>query len=132
MTVLLLAPAMSFASAEREYEYDHYWEPEIRRSIDQSRFSLGDREPREWLLSEQVQSWLICYRDFISIEWLSDDDKSLKNYDVEFYRDRSYWVIRLFRKAAFDDSGAASPPVRGITYWVGKHSMQISRRIYEE
>ena len=132
MTVLLAAFVMSCGPAERESEYDYHWDPEIERSIDQSRFSLEDREPREWLLSEQIQAWLICYRDFVSIEGLSDDEKSLENYDVEFYRDRGYWVIRLLRKAALEDSEEVSSSVRAITYWVWKYSMGISRRTYEE
>ena len=133
MTVLLAASVMSFGSAERESEYDYHWDPEIERSIDQSRFSLEDREPREWLLSEQIQAWLICYGDFVSFEGLSDDEKTLENYDVEFYRDRGYWVIRLLRRDGdYRDSDAGSPVVRAITYWVGKNSMNISRRTHEE
>ena len=34
-------------------------------------FSLENIELREWLLSEQIQAWFMCYRDLLSIEELS-------------------------------------------------------------
>ena len=117
-TVLLLMPVPSFG------------ESEVDQNIDRATFSLENRELREWLLSEQIQAWEMCYRDLLSIDEISDEERDLTHYDTEFYRDRDHWVIRFRRKPTHDASGA--PRIQGIVYWVGKLSMRIAQRVYED
>lgn len=123
-----MTPSLSFSLAGSESDEDHFWKP-VDRGIEQSTFSIANRELREWLLSEQIQAWVICYYDLLSIDELSDEEKSLEHYDTEFYRDRDYWVIRFRRREI--PEGPESYLVQGITYWVLKLSMKISRRVFE-
>ena len=102
---------------------------------DESRFSLDNRRPEAIISGDEMQSWVICYQDFLSIEDLSDEQKDLEHYEMYFYDDEEYWVIYFVPKLLPDERKwrrlKRMTFGRGTTYWVNKETMRIVKRLFD-
>ena len=102
---------------------------------DESRFSLDNRRPEAIISGDEMQGWVICYRDFLSIEDLSDEQKDLEHYGMYFYDDDEYWVIYFVPKLLPDERKwrrlKRMTFGRGTVYWVNKETMRIVKRLFD-
>ena len=102
---------------------------------DELRFSLENRSPEAIISGDEMQAWVICYRDFLSIEDLSDEQKNLEHYGMYFYDDDEYYVIYFVPKLLPDERKwrrlKRMTFGRGTTYWVNKETMRIVKRLFD-
>lgn len=101
----------------------------------EDRHSLMNRRPEVEISSEEMQAWVISYQDFLSIDDLSAEQKSLEHYDIEFYDDDEHWIVYFAAKLLLDERERRRHNSmtfgRGTAYWVHKDSMQIVRRLFD-
>lgn len=100
-----------------------------------SRFSLENRSPEATIAGHEMQAFVVSYRDFLSIEDLSDEQKDIEHYELEFYDDDEYWVIYFAPKLLPDERKwrrlRRMTFGRGTTYWVNKDTMRIVKRLFD-
>ena len=99
-----------------------------------SRYSLANRSPEIVMSSDEMQAWLICYHDFLSIADLSAAQKDLEHYDMDFYDDGEYWVIYFVPKLLDEKEHPRINRMtfgRGTSYWVHKDTMRIVKRLFD-
>ena len=101
---------------------------------DDSRYSLANRSPEIVISSEEMQAWVICYQDFLTIDDLSAEQKGLEHYDLDFYDDDEYWIIYFVPKLLDEKKHPRINRMtfgRGTSYWVHKDTMQIVKRLFD-
>ncbi|MCK5236234.1 MAG: hypothetical protein KAR06_04535 [Deltaproteobacteria bacterium] len=82
---------------------------------------------------EYLKAWNVAYSAFSKIEDLSDEQKKLKYYDIEFSEDNeNYIVLFLGRLLSAEEGRQYKRKALGRTtrYWIDKDSYKSTKRFF--
>ena len=80
-----------------------------------------------------LAAWNVCYKEFIQIEDLTEDEKELKHYSIEFSEDRDSYIIYLIPNLLSDNQIKKMNRIaigRETKYWVDKATLRIRKRSF--
>lgn len=86
---------------------------------------------------EYMRAWNVAYSAFMEIDDLSDKEKELKYYDIEFSEDNDNYIVFFFPRLIselFSKEEAKHYNVRAIgretRYWINKDTYKIVERLF--
>lgn len=80
-----------------------------------------------------LQAWNICYSAFNQIDDLTDEEKKLEHYEVEFSEDKNNYIIEFIPKLLSEEEAKILNKMvigRNTKYWVSKNNFRIIKRVF--
>ncbi len=80
-----------------------------------------------------LEAWNVCYSAFLKIEDLSEEEKKLEHYEVEFSEDNENYIIEFIPKILSEEKAKIMNSMvigRNTKYWISKNNLIIIKRVF--